>query len=98
MMPSLLARGGTAVMVGMTPEGERASFDVFTAVEANWSILGSNYGSAVAAIEFPRLARLYLDGRLPIDRLVTHRIALDEIDDAFAAMRRRERARSVVVY
>jgi S-(hydroxymethyl)glutathione dehydrogenase/alcohol dehydrogenase len=98
MMPSLLARGGTAVMVGMTPEGERASFDVFSAVEANTSILGSNYGSAVAAIEFPRLARLYLDGRLPIDRLVSHRIALDEIDDAFAAMRRRERARSVVVY
>jgi Zn-dependent alcohol dehydrogenase len=98
LMPSLLARGGTAVMVGMTPEGERASFDVFEAVAANWSILGSNYGSAVAAIEFPRLARLYLDGRLPIDRLVTHRIGLHEIDDALAAMRRRERARSVVVY
>jgi len=98
LMPALLARGGTAVLVGMTPEGERASFDVFTAVEWNWSILGSNYGSAVAAIDFPRIAGLYLDGRLPIDRLITHRIGLDEIDDAFDAMRRRERARSVVLY
>ena len=85
-------------VVGMTPEGERASFDVFTAVEWNWSILGSNYGSAVAAIDFPRIAGLYLDGRLPIDLLITHRIGLDEIDDAFEAMRRRERARSVVLY
>jgi S-(hydroxymethyl)glutathione dehydrogenase/alcohol dehydrogenase len=98
LMPLLLARGGTAVLVGMTPEGERASFDVFDAVAANWSILGSNYGSAVAALDFPKLARLYLDGRLPIDQLVSNRIALDGIDDAFEAMRRRERARSVVVY
>jgi S-(hydroxymethyl)glutathione dehydrogenase/alcohol dehydrogenase len=52
----------------------------------------------VAAIDFPKLARLYLDGRLPIDRMVSDRIALDGIDDAFDAMRRRERARSVVIY
>jgi S-(hydroxymethyl)glutathione dehydrogenase/alcohol dehydrogenase len=52
----------------------------------------------VPAVDFPRLARLHLAGKLPIERMVTHRIALDEVNDALGAMRRRERARSVIVY
>ncbi len=67
LMPSLLARGGTAVLVGMTPEGERASFDVFERRGVpNWSILGSNYGRAVAAIDFPRSPAV--PGRAAADR------------------------------
>ena len=68
------------------------------AVECNWSILGSNYGSAVAAIDFPPHRRP-VPGRPAADRPADHdRIELDGIDDAFEAMRRRERARSVVIY
>ncbi len=61
----LLPAGGTAVLVGMTPQGVRASFDVYRFVDGGRRILGSNYGSTDAAADFPRYAELFLEGRLP---------------------------------
>jgi S-(hydroxymethyl)glutathione dehydrogenase/alcohol dehydrogenase len=98
LMPDLICLGGTAVMVGMTPEDVRVSFSGFGMAEFGHSVLGSNYGSSVAPIDFPRIAALYEAGKLPIDRLITRRIALDEIDDAFADMRARRGGRAVIVY
>jgi S-(hydroxymethyl)glutathione dehydrogenase/alcohol dehydrogenase len=97
-VPSLLRSGGVGVLVGLTAAGVRASFDVYSFVDAGKTLVGSIYGEAVPALDFPRIASLYLAGCLPLDRLVSHRIGLDEVDEAFAAMRRRERARSVVVF
>jgi S-(hydroxymethyl)glutathione dehydrogenase / alcohol dehydrogenase len=94
----VLPPGGTAVIVGLTPFGARASFEVFPFVDGSRRILGSNYGYAVAAIDFPRYAELHLAGRLPIDRLVDRRITLDGIEDAFVRMRRGEGLRSVVTF
>jgi S-(hydroxymethyl)glutathione dehydrogenase/alcohol dehydrogenase len=91
-----LPTGGTAVLVGMTPFGVRASFEAFPFVDGGRRILGSNYGSALPAVDFPRYARLHLDGRLPADRLVTGRIGLDDLEDAFASMRRGEGVRNVI--
>jgi S-(hydroxymethyl)glutathione dehydrogenase/alcohol dehydrogenase len=95
---ALLRPGGTAVLVGLTPFGARASFEVFPFVDGSRRILGSSYGFAVAAVDFPRYAELHLAGRLPIDRLVDRRIGLDGLEDAFGAMRRGEYVRQVVVY
>jgi len=96
---ALLPPGGTAVLVGLTPFGVRASFEVFPFVDGSRRILGSNYGWAVAAVDFPRYAELHLAGRLPIDRLVDRRIALDdaELEEAFARMRRGEGVRTIIV-
>lgn len=90
--------GGTAVLVGMTPLGVRASFDVYGLVDGSRRILGSNYGFADPAIDFPRYAALHLEGRLPIDRLVDRRITLDELEDAFDGLRRGVWTRQVVVF
>ncbi len=90
--------GGTALLVGMTPFGVRASFEVFPLVDGGRRIVGSNYGSAVPAIDFPRYAALHLEGRLPVERLVTARIGLDDIEPAFERMRRGEGVRSVIVF
>ena len=61
-----LPPGGTAVLVGMTPAGPtRAGFDVYRFVDGGRRIVGSNYGSAVPAMDF-RYAELHLAGRLPI--------------------------------
>jgi len=92
----LIRPGGTATLVGMTPQGERAGIDVYRFVEEGKRLLGSNYGSAVPAIAFPRIARLYAAGRLPLDLLVTERIELDGIEGALEAMRRRDGLRRVV--
>lgn len=93
-----LPQGGTAVLVGMTPFGVRASFEAFPFVDGSRRILGSNYGFAEPEIDFPRYAGLALDGRLPIERLVDRRIGLDDIEDAFDRMRRGEGVRQVVVF
>jgi S-(hydroxymethyl)glutathione dehydrogenase / alcohol dehydrogenase len=98
LMPDLICLGGTAVMVGMTPEDVRVSFSGFGMAEFGHSVLGSNYGSSVAPIDFPRIAALYEAGKLPIDRLITRRIALDEVGSAFDDMRARRGGRSVIVY
>jgi S-(hydroxymethyl)glutathione dehydrogenase/alcohol dehydrogenase len=90
--------GGTTTLVGMTPMGHRASFDVYRFVEDGKRLLGSNYGSAVPARDFPRICSLYLDGGLPLDLLVTEIITLDDLEAAFDAMRRGDGARRVVVH
>jgi S-(hydroxymethyl)glutathione dehydrogenase/alcohol dehydrogenase len=95
---TVLPPGGTAVLVGMTPFGARASFEVFPFVDGSRRILGSNYGFAVAASDFPRYAALHLAGRLPIEHLVDALIDLDEVEDAFVRMRRGEGVRSVVLF
>lgn len=88
---------GTAVLVGVpTPEMklELPLIDVFArggAVKSSW------YGDCLPSRDFPMLVDLYLQGRLDLDAFVTERIALDEVEDAFAKMHRGEVLRSVVV-
>jgi S-(hydroxymethyl)glutathione dehydrogenase/alcohol dehydrogenase len=95
---SSLPVGGTAVLVGMTPIGERAAFEVFPFVDGARRIIGSNYGSAEPAIDFPRYASWALDGRLPVDRLIDRRIGIDEIEDAFAQMRAGRHVRQLIEF
>jgi S-(hydroxymethyl)glutathione dehydrogenase/alcohol dehydrogenase len=98
LMSELICIGGVAVMVGMTAEDVRVSFSGFGMAEFGHSVLGSNYGSSVAPIDFPRIAALYEAGKLPIDRLITRRISLDEVNDAFDDMRARRGGRAVILY
>lgn len=94
----LVGPGGTAVVVGIPPLYQRASFDVGKLVDRSARIVGANYGWAVPEEDFPALARLYLDGRLPVDRLIEERIALDQVNDALEAMRHGRGLRRVVVF
>ena len=94
----LVRPGGTVTLVGMTPQGHRASFDVYRFVEEGKRIIGSNYGSANPATDFPRIATEYLEGKLPLDLLITERIGLEQLESAFDAMRRGDGARRVIVY
>jgi Zn-dependent alcohol dehydrogenase len=97
-VPGLLGTAGTGVLVGLPGEGQKAAIDVLELAESGKTLVGSNYGGAVPSIDFPRLARLYLDGRLPLDDLISHRVRLDEVNEAFDAMRAGERTRSVIVF
>jgi Zn-dependent alcohol dehydrogenase len=90
--------GGTVTLVGMTPQGQRAGIDVYRLVEDGKRLLGSNYGSAVPARDFPLIASQVVDGLLPLHNLVTDTIALENINDALEQMRRRDGARRVIVF
>jgi Zn-dependent alcohol dehydrogenase len=94
----LVRPGGIVTLVGMTPQGQRASFDVYRLVEDGIQVRGSNYGSATPSVDFPRIATLYRQGRLPLELLVSERIGLDGVEGALDAMRSGDGARRVVVY
>ena len=93
-----LPPGGTAVLVGLTRFGEVVGFEAFPFVDGGRRILGSNYGSAVAAVDFPRYAEAYLAGKLPVDRLIDRHLPLDELEDAFDRLRAGQAARQIVVF
>ena len=94
-----LPPGGTAVLVGMPPFGETACRSrASRSSTASRRIIGSNYGSAVAAVDFPQYAQWYLEGKLPIDRLIDRRLPLADLDDAFDRLRAGQAARQVVVF
>jgi S-(hydroxymethyl)glutathione dehydrogenase / alcohol dehydrogenase len=94
----LIRPGGTVTLVGMPAQGVSAAVDVYRFVEDGKRLQGSIYGSSVPREAFPRLAELHLAGRLPIDRLISATIALEQVNDALDAMRRGEGARRVILY
>ncbi|MCS3429337.1 alcohol dehydrogenase catalytic domain-containing protein [Leucobacter aridicollis] len=97
-LPALIRPGGRAVFVGLPPEGQTLELDALQLAYDGKTIIGSNYGGLVPARDFPRVAAAYLAGELPLDELISSRVSLDEVNDAFDAMRRGERTRSVIVF
>ena len=91
-------RGGTAVAVGVAPSTAEVSISQFDLVLQEKSLLGSMYGSNRAHHDMPRLLDLYKSGKLDLDKLVTRRYPLVEINEAYQAMMSGEVARSVIVY
>jgi len=59
-------------------------------------IAGASFGGAKGRDRVPELVDLYLEGRLDLESFVTNRIALDDVNEAFAAMDRHEGVRTVV--
>ncbi len=86
-LAGLVAPGGRVVMVGMTAPDTPVSVDGYRFPDRGLSLLGCCYGSLDAATDFPRVAAAYLDGRLPLDLLVSSRITLEEVPAALALMR-----------
>jgi Zn-dependent alcohol dehydrogenase len=95
---SLLSMGGTATLVGMTPEGVRVGFDPLGFTAAGQTILGCTYGSCVPDRDFPRFAALAMEGRLPVARMIAERIGLEDVNRAFDQMRQGDGARRVLIH
>jgi len=93
-----LAPGGTCVLIGVPETGAMVPLDVRPLVTAERVIRGSSYGSARTREDLPRLASLYLAGKLKIDQLITHRYGLDEANEAFRALAAGELARGLIVF
>lgn len=77
-----LGLGGAAVIVGLPPNGERATFDPMALAEADQRILGSNYGSSVPHRDIPKLVDEVMAGELDLESMVTGRRPLDEAEAA----------------
>jgi len=93
-----LAPRGTAVMIPFMGAGATLTLDPLPLIRFENRLIGSRYGSASPALEFPRLVDLYLDGRLPIDELITKRYPLADINEAHRALAAGENARGLIVF
>ena len=62
------------------------------------SFVRSSYGGARPEVDFPFLARAYLDGRLELDALVSRRLPLEDINTGLEALRRGDVLRAVVTF
>jgi len=91
-------RGGTTVTVGLPHPEQQLSIPAVSLVTEEKTLRGSYLGSSVPARDIPRLVDLYREGRLPVDRLLTHRLALDELNEGFDRLARGEAVRQAVVF
>jgi S-(hydroxymethyl)mycothiol dehydrogenase len=88
---------GTLVQVGVPDPTMRVDLRMLDFFGRGGALKPSWYGDCLPTRDFPALADLYLRGRLDLDRFVTETIRLDQVEDAFAKMRRGEVLRSVVL-
>jgi S-(hydroxymethyl)glutathione dehydrogenase/alcohol dehydrogenase len=89
--------GGQVVWLGKVAVGDEVALRWGSLMQEK-RITRSSYGGAKPAEDFPLLARAYLDGRLKLDEMISARISLAQVNDGFAALKRGETVRSVVVF
>ncbi len=88
---------GTVVLVGVPTPDMTLEMPLIDFFSHGGTLKSSWYGDCLPERDFPTLISLYLQGRLPLDKFVTERIGLDQIEDAFHKMHSGEVLRSVIV-
>jgi S-(hydroxymethyl)glutathione dehydrogenase / alcohol dehydrogenase len=91
-------RGGTTVVVGAGRMDAMVPFSAFELFYFERKLLGCWYGSADVRTDFHRLLRLWRHGKLELEGMITRRIDLSEINEAFQACRNGEVIRSVIEF
>ena len=88
---------GQSVIIGVAPAGAEIATRPFQLVTGRvWK--GSAFGGARGRTDVPKIVDWYMEGRIAIDPLITHTLALEDINRGFELMERGESIRSVVVY
>jgi S-(hydroxymethyl)mycothiol dehydrogenase len=88
---------GTVVLVGVPNPTMSIELPLIEVFGRGGALKSSWYGDCLPSRDFPLLVDLYLQGRLDLEAFVTERIALDEVEKAFARMHEGQVLRSVVV-
>lgn len=93
---SVVGMGGTAVIVGMMPFGQKIEIMGYEVFMQEKTLKGSMMGSNVFRRDMPQYVNMYLDGRLNLDDMVSRHIDLEQINEGYTAMQNREGARTVI--
>ena len=91
-------RGGTTVTAGLPPPAATFGIPAVTLVAEERTVKGSYIGTCVPSRDIPRYLGLYRQGRLPVDRLLSRRLALDDINLGFDLLHEGRAVRQVVVF
>ncbi|MDQ2639361.1 MAG: S-(hydroxymethyl)glutathione dehydrogenase/class III alcohol dehydrogenase [Pseudomonadota bacterium] len=88
---------GQSIIIGVAEAGQEIATRPFQLVTGRvWK--GSAFGGARGRTDVPKIVDWYMDGRIRIDELITHRMPLERINEAFDLMHEGSSIRSVVVY
>ena len=93
----MLRARGTATIIGMIPQGVKIELGGPSFLRER-RIQGSSMGSNHFRTDMPRYVDFYLQGRLKLDELVTQRMQLDQVNQAFEDMKEGSVARSVITF
>jgi S-(hydroxymethyl)mycothiol dehydrogenase len=88
---------GTVVLVGVPTPDMMLEIPLVDFFSRGGSLKSAWYGDCLPERDFPTLTSLYLQGRLPLEKFVSERIGLGDIEDAFHKMHAGQVLRSVVV-
>jgi alcohol dehydrogenase len=91
-------RGGQTVTVGLPHPQQTLTLQAVSLVAEERILRGSYLGSCVPARDIPRFVELHRAGRLPVERLLTHRLGLEEVNEGFDRLASGEAVRQVVVF
>jgi len=91
-------RGGTTVTAGLPPADATLAVNVVSLVGEERTLKGSYIGTCVPSRDIPRYVALYRQGRLPVDRLLSGTIGLDDINAGFDRLHAGEVVRLVVTF
>jgi Zn-dependent alcohol dehydrogenase len=91
-------RGGTTVTTGLPGPQQMFSVPAVSLTMEERTVKGSYMGSAIPSRDIPRYIALYRRGKLPVDRLLSHRLSLDEINTGFDRLKSGDAIRQVVVF
>jgi len=93
---AITRRGGTTITAGLPHPSARLPVPIVQLVAEERALKGSYIGTAVPARDVPRLIDLYRKGRLPVDRLVSARMSLEDINEGFDRLARGAAIRQIV--
>ena len=88
---------GESIIIGVAPAGAEIATRPFQLVTGRvWR--GTAFGGAKGRTDVPKIVDWYMEGKIEIDPMITHTMALDEINKGFDLMHAGESIRSVVIY
>jgi len=91
-------RGGTTVTAGLPPADAALPVNVVSLVGEERTLKGSYIGTCVPSRDIPRYVALYRQGRLPVDRLMSGRIPLEQINEGFDRLHAGQVVRQIVTF
>jgi alcohol dehydrogenase len=90
------ARGGKTVTAGLPHPSKLMQISVTKLVAEERTLQGSYIGSCIPARDIPAYIALYQSGRLPVEKLLTHTLSLNEVNEGFERLAKGEAIRQII--
>ena len=91
-------RGGTTITAGLPPPGAALALPLVQLVAEERTVKGSYIGTCVPTRDIPRYVALYRGGKLPVDRLMSGKLTLDQINEGFDRLHEGRAVRQVIEF